>query len=70
MMYLSNGLMMFIGLAIAGFSGLRLQGGFSGVALIGLIIGLLLFAKLSAFFMSMFRGLRAVEEAARKHELI
>ena len=70
MMYASNGVVMFLGLALVGFGLQRLIGGFSVLDAICLAIGAVLFLKFSVVFLSMLRALRATEAVARKHELI
>ena len=70
MMIISNGLLMFIGLSLAGFGGLRLMNSFSILGLICLISGAVLFLKFATVFASMSRGLQATKAVARKHGLI
>lgn len=70
MMFISNGAVMILGLALVGYGGKRLMDGFSIVAVICLVVGLLLFAKFAAVFASMTRAIRATEVIARKHDLI
>ena len=70
MMIISNGLLMFIGLILAGFGVLRLMNGFSIFGLICLIAGALLFLKFASVFASMSRGLQATKAVASKHGLI
>ena len=70
MMFVSNGLIMSVGLAIAGFGVKRLLDGFSGLALAALIVGGLLFLRFAAVFVSMTLSLKATEALARKHDLI
>ena len=69
-MFVSNGAVMTIGLALAGFSGKRLMDGFSVLALIGLIVGALLFLRFAAVFATMTLSMKATEALARKHDLI
>ena len=70
MMIITNGLMMFIGLSLAGFGGLRLMTGFSILGLICLIAGVLLFLKFASVFASMSRALKETKAVAQKHKLI
>ena len=70
MMIITNGLMMFIGLSLAGFGGLRLMNGFSILGLICLIAGVLLFLKFASVFASMSRALKETKAVAQKHKLI
>jgi len=70
MMIVSNGLLMFLGLKLAGFGVLRLMDTFSILALICIIAGTLLFLKFASVFASMNRALRTTEAVAKKHELI
>ena len=70
MMITSNGLLMFLGLTLAGFGILRLVDKFSILALACAIAGTLLFRKFASVFASMSRSLRATEAVARKHNLI
>ena len=70
MMFVSNGAVMTIGLALAGYGGKKLVGGFSIVAVVCLLAGLLLFVKFTAVFAGMTRSIRKTEAVARKHELI
>ena len=70
MMIITNGLMMFIGLSLAGFGGLRLMNGFSILGLICLIAGALLFLKFTSVFASMSRALNAATVVAKRHDLI
>lgn len=70
MIFMSNGAVMTIGLAIAGFGGRRLMGGFSVLSFICLLGGVLLFLKFMAVFAGMTRSIRATEAVARKHDLI
>lgn len=70
MMIISNGLLMFLGLTLAGFGVLRLMERFSILGLICTIAGTILFLKFASVFASMNRALRATEAVAKKHELI
>ena len=70
MMIISNGLLMFLGLTLAGFGGLRLLDGFSVLGLICLIAGTLLFLKFASVFASMSKALRETQAVAQKHQLI
>lgn len=70
MMFMTNGAVIAVGLALAGYGGKRLMDGFSIVAVICLIIGLLLIIKFTAVFAGMTRAIKATEAVARKHELI
>ena len=70
MMFITNGLLMFIGLSLAGFGGLRLMNGFSILGLICLIAGTLLFLKFASVFASMSRALKETKAVAQKHKLI
>lgn len=70
MMFVSNGLLMFLGLTLAGFGVLRLMDTFSILGLICTIAGTLLFLKFASVFASMNRALRATETVAKKHRLI
>ena len=70
MMYLTNGAGMFLGMVLAGFGIQKLMHGFSAIAIIGPIVGALLFVKFSALFTAMLRALRATEALAHKHNLI
>ena len=70
MMILSNGLLMFLGLTLAGFGVLRLMESFSILGLICTIAGILLFLKFASVFASMNLALRATETIAKKHKLI
>lgn len=70
MMIISNGTLMFLGLTLAGFGGLRLLDGFSILGVICLIAGTLLFLKFASVFASMSKALRATERVAKKHQLI
>ena len=70
MMIITNGILMFIGLSLAGFGGLRLTNGFSIFGLICLISGALLFLKFASVFASMSRALKETEAVAQKHKLI
>lgn len=70
MMFVSNGAVMTVGLALAGFGGQRLMGGFSVLGLACLLAGGLLFVKFTAVFAGMVRAIRAVEAVAQKHDLI
>ena len=70
MMFISNGAVMTIGLALVGYGGKTLMDGFSIVAVICLVLGLLLFVKFTAVFVGMTRAVRETEAVARKHELI
>ena len=70
MMIMSNGLLMFLGLTLAGFGGLRLLDGFSILGLICLIAGTLIFLKFASVFASMSRALSATTSVAKKHGLI
>lgn len=70
MMFVSNGAVMTAGLALAGFGGQRLMGGFSLIGLVCLMAGALLFVKFTAVFAGMVRAIKAVELIAQKHDLI
>ena len=70
MMIISNGLLMFLGLTLAGLGGLRLSDGLSILGLICLIAGILLFLKFASVFASMSKALRATQAVAKKHQLI
>lgn len=70
MMIISNGLLMFLGLTLAGYGGVRLLTEFSILGLICLIAGALLFLKFASVFASMSRALRTTEAIAKKHQLI
>lgn len=70
MMMISNGLLMFLGLTLAGFGVLRLMDTFSILGLICLIVGTLLFLKFASVFASMNKALRATQAVAKKHHLI
>lgn len=70
MMFVSNGAVMTIGLAIAGFGAKRLIDSFSVLGLISLITGALLFLRFAAVFASMALSMKATEAIARKHDLI
>jgi len=70
MMFVTNGGVMTVGLAIAGFGAQRLLGGFSVLGLVCLVVGALLFLKFTAVFASMDKAIRATEAVARKHDLI
>ena len=70
MMFVSNGAVMMIGAAIAIFAGLQLRGGSSILWGAALTLGVILFVKFFAVFISMSKALRATEAVARKHDLI
>ena len=70
MMFVSNGAVMTIGLALAGYGGKRLLGEFSINGLICLIVGGLLFLRFAAVFATMTLSMKASEAVARKHDLI
>ena len=70
MMFVSNGAVMTIGLAIAGFGTKRLMDGFSVLGLICLIVGALLFLRFAAVFASMTLSMKATEAIGRKHDLL
>ena len=70
MMFVSNGGVMTVGLAIAGFGAQRLMSGVSILGVLCLVIGGLLFLKFTAVFASMVKAIRATEAVARKHDLI
>lgn len=70
MMIISNGLLLFLGLTLAGFGGLRLLDGFSVLGLICLIAGTLLFLKFASVFASMSKALGETTAVAKKHQLI
>ena len=70
MMFISNGAVMTLGLALAGFGAKRLMDGFSVVGVLCLVVGVLLFLKFLSVFASMLKSLRATEALARKHNLI
>lgn len=70
MMFMSNGTVMTLGLAIVGFVGQRLMGGFSIISAICLVAGLLLFLKFMAVFAGMTRAIKAAEAVARKQNLM
>jgi len=70
MMIISNGAIMFLGMTLAGFGGLRLLDGFSILGSLCLITGILLFLKFASVFASMSRALNATETIAQKHQLI
>ena len=70
MMFVSNGAVMMIGAAIAIFAGLQLRGGSSILWGAAMGIGIILFLKFFAVFISMSKALRATEAVARKHDLI
>ncbi len=70
MMIISNGVLMFLGLTLAGFGVLRLMDTFSILGLICLLVGTLLFLKFTTVFISMHRALQETEAVARKHQLI
>lgn len=70
MMFVSNGIVMFIGLVLAGFGVTRLMSGFSVLGLMCVAVGMLLFLKFFSVFASMLKSFRATEALARKHGLI
>ena len=70
MMFVSNGIVMTIGLSVAGFGLKRLMDGFSVLGLVCAVLGLLLFLKFTSVFVGMARAIKATEAVARKHELI
>ena len=70
MMIVSNGLLMFLGMSLAGFGAIRLVDGFSILGVICLLAGSLIFLKFASVFASMTRAIRATEAVARKHQLI
>ena len=70
MMFMTNGAVMTVGLAIAGFGAQRLMGGFSVLGLVCLIVGAIVFLKFTAVFASMVKAIKATETVARKHDLI
>lgn len=70
MMFVSNSVVMTVGLALAGYGGKRLIDGFSVIGLICLIVGGLLFLRFVAVFASLTLSMKATEAIARKHELI
>jgi len=70
MMIFSNGLLMFLGIALAGFGITKLIDSFSILGLFCLTAGTLLFLKFTTVFISMNRGLQETEAVARKHQLI
>ena len=70
MMIISNGLLIFLGLSLAGFGAQRLLGSLSILGLACLISGILLFLKFTTVFISMNRALQETEAVARKHQLI
>lgn len=70
MMFISNGAVMTIGLAIAGFGWQRFSAGSALLGGICLALGALLFLKFTAVFASMVKAIKATEAVARKHELI
>lgn len=70
MMFVSNGAIMTIGLALASYGGKRLFDAFSVIGLICLIVGGLLFLRFAAVFATMTLSMKATEAVARKHELI
>lgn len=70
MMIVSNGLLMFLGLTLAGFGVLRLIEKFSILGLVCTIAGPLLFLKFASVFASISSAIRATETVAKKHQLI
>jgi len=70
MMFVSNGAVMTLGLALAGFGAKRLMDGFSIVGVLCLVAGALLFLKFLAVFAGMVRAIKAAEAVAQKHKLI
>lgn len=70
MMFVSNGAVMTIGLALAGFGGKRLLDGFSWLGIISLAVGVLLFLRFVTVFATMTLSMKATEALARKHDLI
>ena len=70
MMFMSNGVVMTIGAAIAIYAGLKFQDGPSILWGAAMGIGLILFLKFFTVFIGMSKALRASEALARKHDLI
>ena len=70
MMFVSNGTIMTVGLALAGFGWERLSAGSAVTGGICLAIGALLFLKFTAVFASTVKAIWATEIIARKHNLI
>lgn len=70
MMFVSNGAVMTIGLALAGFGGKRLLDGFSWLGIVALVVGVLLFLRFVTVFATMTLSMKATEALARKHDLI
>ena len=70
MMFMSNGAVMMIGVAIAIFAGQQLRGGSSILWGALMVLGVILFLKFFTVFISMSKALRATEAVARKHDLI
>lgn len=70
MMFISNGAVMTVGLALFGFGWQRFSAGSLIVGGILAVIGVILFVKFTAVFSSMVKAIRATEAVARKHELI
>jgi len=70
MMFVSNSVVMTVGLALASYGGKRLLGEFSVTGVICLIVGGLLFLRFAAVFASMTLSMKATEAVARKHDLV
>ena len=70
MMFISNGLMMMIGVTIAIFAGQKFKDGTSLLWAAAVVLGVILFVKFFTVFVSMSKALRATEWVARKHDLI
>lgn len=70
MMFISNGLMMMIGVAIAIFAGQKFIDAASLLWGAAVVLGVILFVKFFTVFTSMHKALRATECVARKHDLI
>ena len=70
MMFMSNGVVMMIGAAIAIFAGQKFIGGSSILWGAAVVLGVILFVKFFTVFISMSKALRAAEAVAQKHDLI
>ena len=70
MMFLSNGAVMTLGLALAWVGCQRFFAGSTVLGAICFVLGVLFFLKFSAVFASMVKAIKATEEVARKHGLV
>ena len=70
MMFLSNGVVMIVGAALAIFAGQQLRDDTSILWGAVLTLGVILFVKFFSVFISMSKSLRVTVAVARKHDLL